>query len=81
MVAVVDGTVVVGMVIGLKSRVCSCGKRYLVRWALWSAVLLLAVVVAVVVIVVVVAVRYGGDVGLSSVWSNGCVAAADEYNC
>ena len=55
-VAVVDGTVVVGMVTGLKSRVCSCGKRYLVRWALWSAVLLLAVVVAVVVVVVVVVV-------------------------
>ena len=56
MVAVVDGTVVVGMVTGLKSRVCSCGKRYLVRWALWSAVLLLAVVVVVVVVVVAVAV-------------------------
>ena len=55
-VAVVDGTVVVGMVTGLKSRVCSCGKRYLVRWALWSAVLLLAVVVVVVVVVVDVAV-------------------------
>ena len=58
LVAVVDGMVVVGMVIGLKSRVCSCGKLYLWRWALWSAVL-----VVVVVVVVVVAVRYGGGVG------------------